>query len=190
MKKVLFGIMALSMAAFAANPGNITTPSGGTEGGTASVPVRVIAEVIAPTDALVITDAAGNILTDGLLIDHETRFPGDKDEKSVQFKVKRFTSGTFAKAIGTDKQKLTVTLDKTTTTLKHLKSASKITSTLALAGGTNGTQYEVNSLDQLPEHVGTITSNIEVATDQAVGAYDNRANQDPMPVLSVVLAAN
>ena len=47
MKKVLFGIMALSVAAFAANPG---TP------GEASVPVQVKAEVKAATDGLVITD--------------------------------------------------------------------------------------------------------------------------------------
>lgn len=181
MKKVLFGIMALSMAAFAKNPGTKNE---------ASVPVRVIAEVIAATDGLVITDMTGNILTDGLLIDHETRVQGESHEKSVQFKVKKLnadgTTNNTLHTSGDATKKLTVSLDKTTTTLKHLKSNSTIQSTLALAGGNN---YKVENAGSLPEHVGTITSNIEVGTTQEVGAYDNRANQDPMPVLKVVLDA-
>lgn len=180
MKKVLFGIMALSMAAFAANPGISTE---------ASVPVQVKAEVIAATDGLVITDMAGNILTDGLIIDHGTRVKGETHDKSVQFKVKKLnTDGSYGTTLSaTTTDKLKVSLDKTTTTLKHLTKANTLTSNLALAGG--GQNYTVDGAGAHAEHVGTITSTIQFANDQEEGAYDNRANQDPMPVLKVVLGA-
>ena len=89
MKKVLFGIMALSIAAFAANPGELKG-----EVGAASVPVTVLAEVIAPTDALVITDEAGNILADGIVLDHGLRTWEDNEHTTatIRFKVKRTTT--------------------------------------------------------------------------------------------------
>ena len=60
MKKVLFGIFAVSMVAFAANPGvNDVT----------SVPVRVKAELVIPAGGLTITDESGVALQE-LEINH------------------------------------------------------------------------------------------------------------------------
>lgn len=183
MKKVLFGIMAFSIAAFAVEPGNPGNSTG------ASVPVQVKAQVIAATDGLVITDMAGNILTEGLIIDHGIRVQGEKHDKSVQFKVKKLkTDGTYDTVLSVNENdNLTVSLSQPTTQLKHLTADDRLTSNLALAGG--GQTYIENEAGVKAEHVGTITSTIQVAPTQKEGSYDNRANQDPMPVLKVVLGA-
>ena len=98
MKKVLFGIMALSMAAFAANPG-VIDPTTSTE--TASVPVKVMAEIITAPTGLTITDEAGTVL-DELVIDHGRIVKDAATSDSVAyklFKVQRF-DGTKSVAIG------------------------------------------------------------------------------------------
>lgn len=93
MKKILFGIMALSMAAFGANPA-IPGPNN-TE--IASVPVTIKAEIISAPAGLTITNEAGTVI-DELLIDHGRMIKGQSFGDSVaftNFKVKRFdNSGT------------------------------------------------------------------------------------------------
>ncbi|MGL5088481.1 MAG: hypothetical protein ACRC6Z_03370 [Cetobacterium sp.] len=95
MKKVLFGILALSMAAFAANPG---VPGTVPDTEVASVPVEVRAEIITAPTGLVITDEAGTVL-DQLLLDHGRMIKGAATSDSVVekiFKVQRYIAGTAA----------------------------------------------------------------------------------------------
>ena len=96
MKKVLLGCIALSMGVFAASE---NSNSGITSG--AAVPVEITAEVVAAPDSLVITDEAGNVLTEGLVLEHGRRAQGDVHTVSKIFKVKRLTNGVVV-AVGTD----------------------------------------------------------------------------------------
>lgn len=167
MKKVLFGIMALSVAAFALNPG-VTNPDG-TE--TASVPVKVIAEIIKAPTGLTITDEAGTVL-DELLIDHGRIVADTAGDDSVAFKifkVKRFDSTTGAidilDPINTDGAKLKASLDNAATilALNGDPTVSKLESTLTLTGGTNpidGISYDHIVAEGEKEHVGRVTSRI------------------------------
>ncbi len=164
MKKVLFGIMALSVAAFAVNPGT-GTPE------TASVPVEVRAEIVKAPTGLTITDEAGTVL-DKLLIDHGRIVINTASDDSVipkKFKVRRFDSDNGAVDIlnGTDSgAKLVVSLSKATTNLNlngAPDAASKLNSTLTLTGGTNSidsTHYEHIVVAGEDEHIGTVTSTI------------------------------
>lgn len=209
MKKVLFGIMALSMAAFAANPGELTSGAG-----TASVPVKVLAEVIAPTDALVITDEAGNILADGIVLDHglRTQTDGNHTTAPFRFKVKRITDGTsgYAPINGT----LTVALDDVDSTTNNQEvhlgkiggdpnvTGDKLVSTLALANGgtlsglTNVTTlngkhgYQATMSDTQAEHTGEITSTVNFSAANP-GKFDSTADPsgNGTATLKVVLGA-
>ena len=160
MKKVLFGIMALSMAAFAANPG-----TGNPE--TASVPVKVIAEIITAPTGLTITDEAGTVI-DELLLDHGRIVKGAATSDSVAyklFKVQRF-DGTAPVAIGAGE--LNVKLDGSTTTLKKngTSTDSTLPSTLTLTGGAtqvSSTEYSHTTSGTDTEHVGRVTSTIAQA---------------------------
>ncbi|MGL6118923.1 MAG: hypothetical protein ACRC0V_00295, partial [Fusobacteriaceae bacterium] len=67
------------MAAFAANPG-VGIPE------TASVPVKVMAEIITAPTGLVITDEAGTVL-DELLLDHGRMIKGAATSDSVAYKL-------------------------------------------------------------------------------------------------------
>ncbi|MBC2854527.1 hypothetical protein [Cetobacterium sp. 2G large] len=195
MKKVLFGIIALSMAAFAANPGD-------KENG-ASVPVRVIAEVVKPANALVITDEAGTIL-DELLLDHKIVGGSDKGDSVIakNFKVK--VTGTDGAVDTKNNGNVTIALNKTTTTLTKVGSAAipanQITSNLRLVNGTGDTNapnigvdsYEYKAPLSGGEHLGTITSTIaagSVPTTAGSGAYDNKVSTDAMPTLTVTYEA-
>lgn len=194
MKKVLFGIIALSMAAFAANPGD-TTEDEGAKKGSASVPVRVMAEVIKPASSLIITDEAGTIL-DELLLDHKI-VGGSNAADSViakNFKVKvTRTDGTVDTGINGDESthKVTIKLNKTATTLTKVGGTGTITSTLRLVNGVNAVstnQYTAPLSGG--EHLGTITSTIAAkSVPTAEGAYDNKVTGD-MPTLSVTYAAS
>ena len=197
MKKVLFGIMALSMTAFTAtNPGDKTNG--------ASVPVRVIAEVVKPADSLVITDEAGTIL-DELLLDHKIVAGTSNSSDSVvtkNFKVK-VTNADGAVDIN-NKGNVTIALDQTTTTLTKVGSAAipanQITSNLRLVNGTGGDtnapnigvdSYKYEALLSGGEHLGTITSTIaarSVPTTAGSGAYDNKVT-GTMPTLTVTYTA-
>lgn len=179
MKKVLFGIMALSVAAFAVNPG-VTNPDG-TE--TASVPVKVMAEIVNAPVGLTITDEAGTVL-DELLIDHGRIVKENAGDDSVAFKVfkvKRFDQGNNkAVAIANEAgANLNVIIGDelgakptggTSATLNlngDTKNASKLTSTLTVTGGNSpvdGQEYDhvLGAADL--EHVGRVTSRI--ARDQ------------------------
>ncbi len=163
MKKVLFGIMALSVAAFAVNPGT-GTPE------TASVPVKVIAEIIKAPTGLTITDEAGTVL-DELLIDHGRIVADTAGDDSVAFKifkVKRFDStGAIDILNPTDTAgaKLKASLDNADTTLalNGDPTVSKLESTLTLTGGTNPIDeisYEHIVATGEKEHVGRVTSRI------------------------------
>lgn len=178
MKKVLFGIMALSMAAFAVNPGVVNKD--GTE--TASVPVEVRAEIIKAPVGLTITDEAGTVL-DKLLIDHGRIVADNAGDDSVAFKifkVKRFEQGnntaveiankdganlkvTIGDATGTKNKVATLALNGDTTN----DTASKLASTLTVTGGNkpvDGQEYDhVLGANDL-EHIGRVTSTI--ARDQ------------------------
>lgn len=202
MKRVLFGIMALSVATFAANPGDIT------EGGAkkASVPVRVIAEVVKPASALVITDEAGTIL-DELLLDHKI-VGGKATADSVvpkSFKVKVTTgNGIVDESATGNNHKVTIALSDTTTTLTRVGTnptpttgtPDQITSTLRLVNGPgttttdNTTTYNYEAELNKGEHLGTITSTIAAGSVPiAAGAYDNKVTND-MPTLTVTYAAS
>lgn len=200
MKKVLFGIMALSMTAFAANLGDITGDEG-SETGSASIPVRVIAEVLKPANALVITDEAGTIL-DELLLDHKI-VGGSAIGDSVipkNFKVKVTDGdGTVANITGTSGESGThqvrINLSATTTTLTRVGTAggegNEITSTLRLVNGVDDVaSNEYIAPLKAGEHLGTITSTIAAGSvPTAAGAYDNKSTSG-MPTLSVTYAAS
>lgn len=177
MKKVLFGIIALSMAAFAANPADPATPD------TASVPVKVIAEIITAPTGLTITDEAGTVL-DELLIDHGRIVQGAATSDSVAyklFKVQRFTNGAsdvFGSTAGT----LNVKLDDPTTTLNKNGTAggSTLTSTLSLTGGAtqkSSIEYDHSTLATDKEHVGRVTSTIAKGTTTTAGSLLSTALQ-------------
>lgn len=186
MKKVLFGIIALSMAAFAVNPGD-------KENG-ASVPVRVIAEVVKPANALIITDEAGTIL-DELLLDHKI-VGGSKTADSViakNFKVKVTTDEGIVDKINNDN--VTIALNKTTTTLTKVGETpsdnNTIKSTLRLVNGPGTTTGDTTYTAPLKEgeHLGTITSTIAATSvPTTAGAYDNKVTGN-MPILSVTYTA-
>ncbi|MGL4672234.1 hypothetical protein [Cetobacterium sp.] len=164
MKKVLFGILALSMTAFAANPGVDNT---------ASVPVKVIAEIITAPTGLTITDEAGTVL-DELLLDHGRIIKGAATSDSVAyklFKVQRFVDGSsaaFGIANGTLEVKLTETGAETETAVATLKkngtligTNQTLTSALSLSGGSTGgtaTSYTQATTKDDTEHVGRVTS--------------------------------
>lgn len=187
MKKVLFGIMALSVATFAANPGDITseTPS-------ASVPVRVIAEVVKPANALVITDEAGTIL-DELLLDHKIvggGATGDPTDSVIakNFKVK--VTGDDG-AVATNKAgSIAIALNKTTTTLTKVGGAKTISSTLRLVNGVSDVDSNnYTATLSSGEHLGTITSTIAAeSVPVEAGAYDNKVTGN-MPTLTVTYTA-
>lgn len=194
MKKVLFGIIALSMAAFAVNPGDITEEKG-VKKGAASVPVRVMAEVVKPASSLIITDEAGTIL-DELLLDHKI-VGGSNAADSViakNFKVKvTGTGGVVDTDINGDESthKVNIKLNKTATTLTKVGGTGTITSTLRLVNGVNtvSTNQYTAPLSG-GEHLGTITSTIAAkSVPTAEGAYDNKVTGD-MPTLSVTYAAS
>ena len=191
MKKVLFGIIALSMTAFAAtNPGDKTNG--------ASVPVRVIAEVVKPADALIITDEAGTIL-DELLLDHKI-VGGSKTSDSViakSFKVKVTTDKGIVDE--TNNGNVTITLNKTTTTLTRVGTdptagdgdKDQITSNLRLVNVLNPSgSHEYTATLLKGEHLGTITSTIAAkSVPTEAGAYDNKTEAANMPTLSVTYTA-
>lgn len=199
MKKVLFGIIALSMAAFAANPEEVKV-------GAASVPVKVLAEVIAPTDALVITDEAGNIIgAEGIVLDHgiHTSADGKHTTAPFRFKVKRLTAGGSQPIKGT----LTVaikasgngTADGHDIKLGKIGGgvANMLTSTLKLGNG--GTSDVENNplknkhgytavMGEATEHTGEITSTVNF-TAAAPGKYESGLTET-RPELEVTIAAN
>lgn len=194
MKKVLFGIMALSMTAFAANPGDITEEGDNPKTGTASVPVRVIAEVVKPASALVITDEAGTIL-DELLLDHKI-VGGSQTADSVvpkSFKVK--VTGGDGAVDESNTGNIKIALNKTITTLTKVGAtsvaANQITSTLRLVNGVNNVNTNEYTVPlEAGEHLGTITSTIAArSVPIAAGAYDNKVTND-MPTLTVTYAAS
>lgn len=202
MKKKLFGLFALSTMAMAAAPGN---PGAGDS---ASVPVKVMAEIITAPTGLVITDEAGTVL-DELLLDHGQIIKGmATDDAKVQsvFKVKRYS---HAGAVVTEedlgsesKNKLTVTLGAsgTATLYKGGDSSSantpdvttQMTSTLSLSGGTNQTsltEYSQHLAAGDKEHMGRVMSTIPKATlntaNLSSGLYHNQGTN----TLTVTIAA-
>ena len=203
MKKILFGIMALSMAAFGATTTNPGTVSGTTE--TASVPVTVIAELIKAPTGLTITDEAGTVL-DELVINHGRMVIGKATDDSVAFKffkVQRFTdngdSVENSDLINIEGQNnLHVSLDKTKTTLTNTSDTSDnpafLESTLSLIGGANAIDsksydHAVAAGDKI--HTGRVISRIakDSLNTGTVGIHHNRAEAD-RPVLTVTLKAN
>lgn len=202
MKRILFGIMALSVAAFAKNPGD---PIVGNVG-EASIPVKIIAEVLVPADSLVITDEAGNILTNGITLDHGVRTNADTNHTTApfRFKVKRLTAGASAPLDGD----LTVALDTKGDVANNQQqvrlgkvgstagSKDNLISTLALAGGTTGGAgtgkygYKVTTGAGDTEHTGEITSTVSFTTASA-GKYDSTADPsgNGTAELKVTLAA-
>lgn len=204
MKKVLFGIIALSMATFAVtNPGEIDDT---TKKGTASVPVKVLAEVIEVTDAIVITDEAGNTIgANGIILDHETRTQADGLHTTApfRFKVKRVATGGSQPIDG----ELTVAINApgTGAATGHPVTLGKVgggatdtlTSTLKLENGKAITAvsgvhgehgYTANMGDTLTEHTGEITSTVDFSS-AAAGKYESGLNET-RPELVVTIAAN
>ncbi|MGL5316070.1 MAG: hypothetical protein ACRC92_22630 [Peptostreptococcaceae bacterium] len=196
MKKVLFGIIAISTLSLAAvnpnNPNNPANPPGsGTTTETAAVPVRVIAELIPAPYGLTITDEAGTVL-DELVLDHGRMVLGQATGDSTvfkPFKVKRFsTAGTAVAIANAAGAKLQISLrDKTSvaggavttsTTLKlnGTDSSKSLTSNLSLLGSTTGS-YEQTLQGGETEYTGRVTSRIPEAslssTTLTSGIYHN-----------------
>ena len=198
MKKVLFGIMALSMATFAANPEEIKVQKA-----TASVPVKVLAEVIAVTDAIVITDEAGNIIgAEGIVLDHGVRTKADKKHTTTpfRFKVKRMSettanapiNGTLTVAIkapGTATATYhPINLGKIgggTTVGEQLESHLKLANASALIKNQHG--YEA-TMGAATEHTGEITSTVNFESANK-GKYESGLTET-RPELEVTIAAN
>ena len=206
MKKVLFGIMALSAVSFAANPGSATE---------ASVPVEVKAQVLAANNALVITDEAGNLLGDGIILDHGIRAQGDTNHTvSKVFKVKRVNGTSTGEppiqnnAVGqTGKTTLTVTLEDTdggqqTVNLGRTGGGvtpnDRIVSTLTLPSGVASVipskyGYKADMGTTATEHTSSISATIPVASTQNPGSYTSKIDptgDNKTATLKVVLAAN
>lgn len=177
MKKVLLGIMALSMTAFAVNPGE-GDPS---TGEVASVPVKVKAEIIKSPTGITITDEAGTVL-DQLLLDHGRMIKGQAAEDSKVyeiFKVKRFDEDGNSTDIGSGTVK--VELDNLEAKLaKDGDTAlSSLLSNLALLG--NGKYDSAKSYTETittgkTEVVGRVTSTIaqsQLLANTELGIFHN-----------------
>lgn len=191
MKRVLFGIMALSIAAFAANPGTGATGTAGE----ASVPVKVRAEIVKPSAGLTITDEAGTVL-DELLIDHGRIVKGAASDDSVKDKIFKVKMGGENEAYVAMAGDLRVSLDKTSTSLTNALATSTLTSTLSLVGGSGTTLVSGEEAAYVAkvngtEHIGRVNSVIPRdqlnATGLEEGIYNNGANK---PTLTVVYTPN
>lgn len=191
MKRVLFGIMALSIAAFAANPGTGATDAAGE----ASVPVKVRAEIVKPSAGLTITDEAGTVL-DELLIDHGRIVKGAASDDSVKDKIFKVKMGREDETYVAMAGDLRVSLDKTSTSLTNALAASTLTSTLSLVGGSGTTLVSGEEAAYVAkvngtEHTGRVNSVISRdqlnAAGLEEGIYNNGANR---PTLTVVYTPN
>lgn len=198
MKKVLLGCMVLSMGVLAASG---DTNPGAANG--AAVPVEITAEVVAAPDSLVITDEAGNVLTEGLVLEHGRRSQGDTHTVSKVFKVKRLTNGTAAEVGNASGSNLTVTLEDTDNNEINQVNLGllgggiddKLVSTVALANGgdlSGKHGYTVNIGTTAKEHIGEISSTINVSATQKEGKYTSKydpAGNEKTATLKVVLGA-
>lgn len=177
MKKVLFGIMALSAVTFANN-------NPGTETG-ASVPVLVKAEIVEPSDSIQITDLSGRLLSQ-IELDHGRLVKGAATASSVVYQdfkvVKGDGSGGLADLSPAGKSAMAVSIDNTTTTLnnKTTPGSTPLESNLSLLGGkdtavSGNHGYEVDLATGIKEHVGRIYSELTPAVLNAgeVGVHDN-----------------
>lgn len=191
MKRVLFGIMALSIAAFAANPGTGATGTAGE----ASVPVKVRAEIVKPSAGLTITDEAGTVL-DELLIDHGRIVKGTASDDSVKDKIFKVKMGREDETYVAMAGDLRVSLDKTSTSLTNALATSTLTSTLSLVGGSGTTLVSGEEAAYVAkvngtEHTGRVNSVISRdqlnAAGLEEGIYNNGANK---PTLTVVYTPN
>lgn len=196
MKKVLFGIFAVSMAAFAVNPG-VTTSNGEV----ASVPVRVKAELVNAPTGLTITDETGVALQE-LEIDHGQLAINNVVGDSVAFKnfrVRRYNAQGGLDPIaatGATAPKLEIKLDQNTTNLKKGGAGTAtLKSDITLAGAVAGNpSYTVNLTANVDkEHLGRVTS--VIGNDQfktssnagiTAGSYHNSAER----TLTVTYKAN
>ncbi|MGL5964457.1 MAG: hypothetical protein ACRCZ2_08715 [Fusobacteriaceae bacterium] len=171
MKKILFGLIALSSISFAANPGTEAT---------ASVPVEVKAEILAQSASLQITDISGNLLNK-IVLDHGQITKGLNNNDSIisqDFKVvKQDGSGELAE--WADGDKMEISIDSPTTTLKN--GANELESSLSLVTDTNLTVGAT-------EHKGTISSEIlgTNISSAVVGSYNNSSER----TLTVVYTPN
>lgn len=185
MKRVLFGIMALSVATFAANPGTGATDAAGE----ASVPVKVLAEITAPQAGLTITDEAGTVL-DELLIDHGRIVKGAATDDSKAFKLFKVKMGDSSNQYVEMNGKLTVNLNKYTTELNG-PNDGELNSVLSLAGGKTNTEGGYEAEINGTEHTGRVNSVISRDQlnddDLAHGIYNNGLDR---PTLTVVYTPN
>ncbi|MCQ9626380.1 hypothetical protein HS141_05270 [Cetobacterium somerae] len=188
MKKVLFGIMALSAVTFSNNNPGAPTGTGEQEG--ASVPVLVKAEIIAPSDSIQITDLAGQLLPK-IELDHGRIIKGAATASSVVYQdfkvIKGPAAGGTGVEIGGTGAKMAVAIDGTDTELKNSTtgiSTDTLTSNLSLLGGKDAEPvaisgaahgYEVNLAEGVTEHRGRIYSELTAAdlNDGELGYYDN-----------------
>lgn len=184
MKKILFGIMALSLSMAAFGAANASTTS---------VPVMVQCNVIAAPTGLVITDEAGQVLTE-LNIDHGNivrptvgTAPIDPTAYKI-FKVQRYDNGAPIAIGSTDDSSLKVSLKGGTgagsneTALKKdgTSATNPLTSTLKLEGGAkpdaNNTSYTETIGKTSTVHTGKVTSTIAkagITSTTATGLYNN-----------------
>lgn len=185
MKKILFGIMALSLSMAAFGAANASTTS---------VPVMVQCNVIAAPTGLVITDEAGQVLTE-LNIDHGnivkptvgSTVAADPTAYKI-FKVQRYDNGAPVAIGSTDASTLKVSLKNGTgaglneTLLKKdgTSTNNPLTSTLKLEGGANpdpnNTSYTETIGKTSQVHTGKVTSTIAkagITPATATGLYNN-----------------
>ena len=183
MKKVLFGIIALSALSLAApdptNPNNPASPPGdGTVTETAAVPVRVIAELIPAPNGLTITDEAGTVL-DELVLDHGRMVLGQATGDSTvfkPFKVKRFDASGTAVAIGNTGATNTTTSATLKISLKTLAADALDTSTTLKSNGTSNllTEQLTSNLSLLGSTTGTYTQTLNGTEKEYIGRVTSR----------------
>lgn len=188
MKKIILGVLALSVVSF------------GAVGETASVPVTVKAVITeAPTGLAIVDEVTGQV--DQVVIDHGTIKKGTLSDvnPSIQtkgFRVVRLDNAAQEVALGATK--LSVGLSEKTTELTQIGGAETLTSNLEIyhktgtlttgahpITGGSGDNYAVTLVGDEKEHRGEIRSIITEA-NAPEGRYDNMTSR---PTLAVKIDA-
>ena len=183
MKKVIFGLLALSTVGFA----NMSS--------TNNIPVKVKAEIVAGESSLIIADENGNnFIGDKIVLDHGRIQKGYANDSIVTQKFSVQLKPAYADPANsavTMNGKLEVSLNDSTATLAKANSTSKLISNLSVATEDSAADrtdmgYDVKLSSNI--HVGEIKSVIDkahfVATNSLVeaGAHANGDSENRLTV--------
>lgn len=192
MKKIILGVVALSVVSFAVAK----------EGETASVPVTVKAVITeAPSGLAIVDEVTGQV--DQVVIDHGTIKRGTLSDDSPSIQTKAFRvvrvneNGTGLAPLGATQLSVGLSAAKTTLTKIGSTTGGDVltsnlelhhkTGTLATKAGTNpatgdGNYYTVALKGDETEHRGEIRSMISSTDDATEGRYDNMASRPTLAV--------